>query len=205
MLGVPLNQDKESYYAKVQSSAAQDIANIINRYSLQGKLVLSIGSGYGAEEDLFAENGCIVHCIEPDKGSADFHRTKAHPNVFISEDPISLFEPQTHYSLIYTSSPSDWMYGYMPMPLPYLRTLKHTDLFIARLYGGNFRTRVLKNPALIWILKKLTAFYGLPLSEYWLTQDVKDKNTATLVCGGTPDDRFPITTERFGKPSFRLI
>ncbi len=206
--------DPEVYYQKAKKSAKPDIQSFIDRFGIRHKRILSIASGYGAEEDLFAELGDnMVVCIEPDPEAVEVHRRHAHKNVEIRlTSLIGSGRSATDFDVVYTSSPSDWMMQglFKVIPKEYLDVLQSASspcIFIVRFYGGNYRTAVLKSAWFrIQLARKLESV-GFKLAEYWMTQDPRDKNNSTMIAmRGEIHIRkeFPIITNRVNKVSVQL-
>ena len=138
------------YFDNVYKNQRQHIQDIVSRLKLKGKKVISIGSGTGAEEILFAEEGVrLMDCIEQDingclitlsRVSKDY-KDIVHAFHTKHEDFILPYK----YDLIYTSSPSDWMHEHTwheGIPTEYCDFIERfstkNGFFIAVIYGGTF-------------------------------------------------------------------
>lgn len=133
------------YFGNVFYHQYPFIEAIIQRFNLKGKTLLSIGSGWCAEEIIFALNGVNVTCVEPNERCIQFVEPliKDIPNIKIVHSYIQTFCSPEQYDFVYSSSPSDWMEKYNweeGMPEHYLKALEAyvKDCAIILTYGGNF-------------------------------------------------------------------
>ena len=193
-------QNPIQYRETVYSSAKPDIENIVNRFGLSGKTILSIGSGYGAEEDLFAEMGCKMICIEPDRTAYSVHMKFKSPDIKLYHMTLReyLKTPDEDIDVVYTSGDTTWS-GALPLhgiPSQYLElfSVVKPKFFIAKLYAVNFRTSILKSGTFLAKLKS-----QVPVKEYWLSDNTfGDKNASILVAFGEKVADIPLTYNRGG-------
>jgi len=177
----------DRYFKKVYHRQKPFAEAIISRLNLKGKKIVSIGSGTGAEELLFAECGAgVVDCIEQRTEGCLLTLKQAKnrhiDNIAAFNTRHEKFTSLYHYDLIYTSSPSDWMHEYtweQGIPSVYCnfirRYMARGGFFIGVIYGGTFHGQSIKGHRLteanqavfIQVLKKQCEKEGWHLLEYW--------------------------------------
>lgn len=188
-VGEPLNLGNEhkeliKYFEKTYSNSKEPIESIVKKFGLKNSRILSIASGVGAEEILFAQHGNIVECIEPNPASTEVSRLFIDKlgiqpkKIVVHQTTIKNFKSPHKFDFIYTSSPSDWMYSDFRQAIPghYLdffnRFASSQCTIMIKIYGACYKRGVLISS---WfpkaIASKLSKFSDFRLREYWLTEN----------------------------------
>lgn len=194
---------KENYFQNVYGSQSMFIASLVRRLSLKGKKVISIGSGSGAEEVLFIENGTnAVFCIEPDEKCALKLKSLQLEGIVVHNCWKEDFSSSLKFDCIYTSSPSDWMYFYGVedgIPITYLDFVKDYAscqcFLVFRTYGARYSETILKSKNLDFkkigdLISNQLKEIGFELLEIWW--DVAQPHGALIIASNftteLPDD-----------------
>ena len=126
-ISVELTKDEcIQYFNKKINSSKKFIEDLITRYSLYNKTIVSIGSGFGAEEILMEQLGnAKVTALEPDKNAIAIHK---HFNNALNTNNILIHSTMDEFQdgffdVVYTSSPSNWMYNKVSLAISNLSLL----------------------------------------------------------------------------------
>lgn len=179
-----LNHDLYEYFEKGYPDRKRAVEVIVKRFALRNVRILSVASGVGMDEILFAQQGNTVECIEPDEASVAVFRHFIKKlgidqgKIVINQMGNQDFKSQNKFDFIYSSSPTDWMASDFRQAIP-----NHWIDFLNR-FGSSKCTAVIKlystcyvREVLIssWLPKaiahKLSELSNFRLKEYWLKYD----------------------------------
>ena len=203
LVGPAIDQTRlEDYFNKTLETSRGFVDRTIKRFHLYNSRIISIGSGTGAEEVLLAKNNDVT-CIEPDRASARFTEETAKRlgvKLKVSCTTVQDFKSDFKYDLIYSSSPSDWMYSPIKLVIPdyYIDFFNKygNGLLILKLFGSNYKNWSFKSWYPRAFKKKLEKLTKFELKEYWLSEDGQ---YGTFVCVYKKDNWNP--SERHGTTS----
>jgi len=197
-IGEPIEADYSAaleYFERKYKNSYSYIKSLIVRFDLRHVKIVSIGSGYGAEEVLFSELGDNnIYCIEPDELSRTvcnhFINTLNVKKIRLYNATAQSFESKEKFDVMYTSSPSDWMATdfrecISERYIQFINTFgKERGIVIFRLYGGNYDKYVVSNS---WFLKslilKINRKSKYKLMEYWIS----DLENESIIIASSPD------------------
>ncbi len=170
--------EMKQYFEKRYNERFEMNKNLLEKYNLYGKTLLDICSGFGQDSVFFAKHGnMIVDSIEKDWKATAIHQDFIEKYDVIDKNKIFCcdmfkFVPIEEYDVVYTSSPSNWMHGNPDKVIPdkwlnFLKlVLKPDGFFIARLYGGNYTSLVIRSDTFIKLLKERLESIDFSLLDY---------------------------------------
>lgn len=148
--GPPLSmEDAEKYFAQRQNGRRTFMSELEKQFKLEEMIFCSVGSGLAAEEFLLKDKVKELVLIEPDEESCDFIKKKFPKKTKVFCGGMQEYDDKTKFDIIYTSSPSNWMYSspWQGIPDEFIKfinlNLTSSGIFIARLYGARHTKEVL--------------------------------------------------------------
>lgn len=217
-IGEPIRTDYQGalkYFDQVYQNSDVYIKSLIKRLKLYNKKVVSIGSGFGAEEILLSQLGNnYIDCIEPDNFSRKVHTNLINKfgieKIQLHNSTVQSFDSKEKFDLIYSSSPSDWMCSDFRniIPQKYINFFNKfgadKSFVVLKLYGGNYHEDILRDN---WFLKSLIEKFNKKskyrLIEYWLS---KSEKMTTVIASNyllelSEDPMFKFCSQRTGEIS----
>lgn len=178
-------QEALSYCEGKYAVSKEYIKSLVEGLNLYDKNIVSIASGYGAEEALFSQLGNnFVDCIEPDdltrRVCNEFLEKLNVKNVKVYDEKIQSYNVNKKYDLIYSNSPSDWMHSDFRQIVPkryidFFNKYGNSKAVIITVVRGGVYDRFIINSSwflqsLIKVLKENT---GYTLMRYWIYKNRK--------------------------------
>jgi hypothetical protein len=192
VVGVPMNKEgrEDEYFTFRQDERKGFMDDLEKIFSLNKTRFCSIGCGFAGEEYLIKDKVKELALIEPDPVCARFLEKKFGGKASIFCGYMHNFNTPEKYDIIYTSGPSNWMYsppgdGIPDAFIEFLkRYLEPGGVFIARIYGGHFRRRIIGSNYFVRVLQGKLNMNGFVVLQYVLN----DRNAILVAagCGAPP-------------------
>lgn len=191
-IGAPLSKEghEDEYFQLRRDERKKFMDDLEQLFPLDKTRLCSIGCGLAGEEYLIKDKLRELVLIEPDPVCVRFLEKKFRDKASIFPGYMQDFDAQHKYDIIYTSGPSNWMYsspidGIPDTFIEFLKEYLEPDgVFIARIYGGHFKRRILESNYFVKLLQNRLNTNGFVVLQYVLN----DRNAVLLAagCGAPP-------------------